>query len=172
MLDRLIDLLVMFGRRLRCMTIVDQDENTCLLRWGVCTAVLTPGRHWICPVLHNTRTCKVVQGTMRLYDQGLTTADGHAMTVSAIVTYKIVDPRKYLLDMDGASAIDDVTYGAVSEWVHRNTADHVRDPGNWTELGRKVRAAAEDYGVYVVRVRFGDFVKARAIRLLGNPANA
>lgn len=170
MLDRLIDLLIMFAHRLRFMTVVDQDENAVLMRWGKCTAVLEPGRHWICPVMHTTRNCKVVQETMRLYDQGLTTRDDENMTVSAIVTFKVVDPKRYLLETDGASAIDDVTYGAVSEWIHKNTRDYVRDPANWSDLARRIRSAAEDYGVYIVRVRFGDFIKARAIRLLGTPS--
>ncbi len=168
MLDRLIDLLVSCWNAIRPVLVVDDDERAVLLWLGRFSRVLEPGMHWVCPLAHTGRKCKVVQGTMRLHEQSLTTADGKDLTASPIVTARIAEPRKYLLDMDGSSAIDDVTYGAVAEWVHKNTLAHVLDPANWRELTTKVRQAADDYGVQIVRVRFGDLVRSRQIRLLGN----
>lgn len=168
MLDRLIDLLVAGWHAIRPVLVVDDDERAVLLWLGRFSRVLEPGLHWVCPLAHTGRTCKVVQGTMRLHEQTLTTADQAEITLSPIVTFRVVDPRKFLLDMDGSSAIDDVTYGAVSEWVHKNPREHVLDPTNWHKLTLRVRASADDYGVHVERVRFGDLTRSRQIRLLGN----
>lgn len=168
MLDKLLELLLLVWSRLRVMTVVDADEHVVVLRWGRVHNLLTTGPHPIMPVADCTRRCKSVQGTMRMHEQSLTTVDGKDLTLSPIVTWKVTNPQAYMVDTDGASAIDDVTYGTISEWVHRNTLDYVRDPSNWGELCRKVRAAAEFYGVYVVRVRFGDLTRSKTLRLLGN----
>ena|ERR1700741_3993007 len=169
MLDRLVDLLLAFLHLFKCWFVIDQDEAGVLLRLGRYRRILGPGLHWILPLsIHQVRVTKVVQGTMRLYDQGLTTADDKDMTLSAVVTFHVEDPKRYLVDMDGGSAVDDVTYGAVAEWVAANTRDYIRDPGNWPKLESKIRHAAKEYGVRIVRVKFGDLIRAKALRLLGN----
>lgn len=171
MLDKLIDLLVTFARLFKFWVIVNADEACCMLRLGLYKRTLAPGIHWMWPFrIHEPRFCRSVQGTMRLMDQSLTTTDGHELALSAILTFRVIDPQKYLVTMDGASAVDDLTYGAVSEWIHKNERAFVLNPTNWADLCKKIRNAADDYGIYVVRVRFGDLTRAKALRLLGNSA--
>jgi regulator of protease activity HflC (stomatin/prohibitin superfamily) len=167
MFQWLTDLIQMCGRSLRLFAIVEADEHAVKLRFGRYRSLLAAGYHFTWPLLETTRKCKTVQGTMRLFDQGLTTKDKQDITVSAIVTFRVEDPKKFLLDTDGGSAVDDVTYGAVSEWVAANDRDYILDPKNWRRLRTEINAAAKEYGIEIVRVRFGDLCRSKAIRLLG-----
>lgn len=168
MLDRLLDLLAGWVEALMPWTIVYAYERGVLLRFGRFKRVLEPGWRWLIPVVDHVLTCTVVPNTMRLMDQNLTSSDGHDMAVAGIITFTVTDPRKFLLEVEGGGeAIADTTYGAVSEWVSSQSRDNIRDPANWTKLESRVRRQAKEYGIEVLRFRFADLTRAKAIRLLG-----
>ncbi len=170
MIDRLFDLISSWLGALKFWSVVNADERGLLLRWGKFRRELEPGARLIWPIADTVRLCKIVQGTMRLFEQGLITKDQKDVTVSAILTFKVVDPKLFLLETDGGSALDDVSYGEISDWICSHDLDYVRDPDNWREIQSKIRRAAEAYGIKVVRMRFGDFCRSKAIRLLGQHA--
>lgn len=169
MFERLIDVLIGWLEALRFLTVVADYERTVLLRLGRYKRTLEPGLHWIMPLADDILSCYTVPNTLRLHDQSLTTKDGKDIAVAGIITYRVVDPKAFLLEVEGgAEAIADSAYGAVAEWVASNDHDHVRDPANWGKLESKVRRSAKDYGIDVVRFKFADMARAKALRLLGD----
>lgn len=168
MLDRLFDLLAGWLDALTPWTVVYAYEKGVRLRFGRFNQVLEPGWHWQVPLVDHVMTCTVVANTMRLMDQNLTTADGQDMAVSGIVTFRVTDPKIFLLDVEGGGeAIADTTYGAIAEWVSSNTRDIIRNPESWTKLESRIRRQAKEYGIDVIRFKFADQTRAKALRLLG-----
>jgi regulator of protease activity HflC (stomatin/prohibitin superfamily) len=166
--DKLVDVIIGWLEALRFLTVVADYERTVLLRLGRYRKTLEPGLHWLIPLADEILTCYVVPNTLRLHDQSLTTKDGRDIAVGGIITYRVVEPKVFLLEVEGgAEAVADSVYGAVAEWVAGNDYDHVRDPSNWSKLETRVRRAAKDYGIEVVRFKFADMARAKALRLLG-----
>jgi len=169
MLEKLFNTLVEWIESVRPFMVVHAYEQAVLLRWGRFKRVLEPGFHWVIPFVDYAIVQTVVANTMRLLPQNLTTADDQAIAVTGIITFKIVDVRAFLIDVEGGTeAIADTTYGALAEWVASSTLADVRDPSKWARLETKIRRAAKDYGIDVLRFKLSDCVKARAIRLLTN----
>lgn len=143
-------------------------ERGVKLRLGKFKKVLEPGLNWKWPLADYIVTCTVVPNTVRLMDQSLTTSDGKDVAVAGIITFSVTDPRKFLLEVEGGvEAIGDTTYGAIAEWVSSQEHDQIRNPANWPKLESKIRRAAKDYGIDVLRFKFADQTRSKAIRLLG-----
>jgi regulator of protease activity HflC (stomatin/prohibitin superfamily) len=169
MFDKLIDVLVGWFEVLRFATVVADYERTVQLRWGRYRATLEPGLHWILPLADSILSCYTVPNTMRMHDQSLRTKDGMDLAVAGIITYCVSDPRVFLLKIEGGEqAIGDCAYGAVAEWVASNDYSVVADPENWSKLESKIRRAAKDYGIDILRFKFSDLARAKALRLLGD----
>lgn len=168
MLDRLFDLLASWISALSPCTIVYAYEQAVRLRFGRYKSTLGPGLHWQIPLVDHILSVTTVTNTLRLMDQNLTTKDGTDMAVSGIVTFRVTDPKVFLLEVEGGGeAIADTTYAAVAEWVSSQDRATVVNPENWSKLESKVRRAAKAYGIDVLRFSFADQTRAKALRLLG-----
>ena len=173
MFDRLVDVITSWLEALRFLVVVADYERAVKLRLGRYSETLDPGLHWLIPLVDDYITCAVVPNTLRMHDQSISTKDGTELAVSGIITYTVVDPRAFLLGVEGGpEALADSAYGAVAEWVASNSYSDVRDPSNWPKLETRIRRAAKDYGIEIVRFRFADLTKAKALRLLGMKVGA
>lgn len=167
MLDRLVDLLVQCLSLFKAWDIVDCYQRAVVLRFGKYHRDLEPGFHWKWPfgvetVLH----ANVVTNTSNLGVQSLTTRDGHSVSISGLLTWKVVDPAKFLLEVEGGQeAITDLTYGAIADCVKASTWAEVSEPVFADKCATKLRRRASRYGLEVERLQFSDLIKARALRL-------
>lgn len=147
-------------------TVLEEYERGVVLRLGRFRRTLDPGFHWIIPKVDVVHSTNVVANTSNLGAQSLVTKDGKSAVVSAIVTWKVSDVRKFLLEVEGAAeAVHDLAYGAIAEWVLAHTWEELcrRDvSGRLTHL---VQRRSAEYGIEIVRVQLSDVTQCRSIRL-------
>ena len=180
MFDKLIDLLVTWIKLFFIGFFINEYQQGVVLRLGKFHRQVGPGFHWKWPFdIEVEISTNVVPETMMVGPQSLTTQDGVSIVISTVVTFKVDDPRKYLLEVDGAQqVIEDTTYGAVASFVMDHTWDQLRSispVGNGekekflnsdNEITKIVRRLAKSYGVEILNVRLSDCTKSRSIRLM------
>jgi len=142
--------------------IIDQYEQGVVLRLGKFKRVVNPGLSFIFPFgIEEVKYETVVRQTSYLDPQSLTTKDGKSVTLAGIIIYKIIDIRKFLLDIDdGEDDMNNIVYGIISDNVERN---------DWGTVKRSLFNFDEecfDYcGVDILAIKWSDKATARNLRL-------
>lgn len=167
MIDRLVDLLVQFLGFFQFCTIVDAYEQGVILRFGKYRKTVDPGFHWLIPFyVDRLLATTVVTNTSNLGAQSLTLADGTQVVISTIVTWRVNDVRKLLLEVEGLTeALHDTAYGVIASKTCSATWAEVHDPAFCETVGKEVRKRAFRYGVEVMQVQFSDLSKTRSLRI-------
>jgi regulator of protease activity HflC (stomatin/prohibitin superfamily) len=145
-------------------------------REGVGLKVLGPGFHWVVPfnvddVLRDTvtpRTYRIVAN--------LTTLDGRAIKVAIVITARIRDIEKALLEVEDVdTALKDSAHGVLFRYVAARSWDDLRkaqredeaegEDGNTgpDELYKPIRKLAFRWGVEVMRVQLSDLATSRTL---------
>lgn len=167
MFDKLIDLFVQFIEVFQFWRVVDQWEKGIVLRLGKFHRMARPGLMFIWPLhIEQLFVEDIFRKVTTLAPQSLTTADGVGVVASPVVTYKVVNVKKVILQAGGhEEAIIAVVPGKIGELIMG---------ANWTDLNtEEFRAtlttasdeAAQEWGVEILEVRFANLVKARSYRL-------
>ena len=105
--------------------------------------------------------------TMRLPEQTVTTLDGVALVVKAIVKYEISDPAKMLLEVnDAVDAVADMAQAIIREHIIIRKHEDCNNVEFGNEITKKVRTEARRWGVAVDTVTLTDFGKMISVRLL------
>lgn len=170
MFDRLIDIFLQFLDLFKFWVVLDPFEQGVLLRLGNYEDVIGNGFHWILPFnIDNVLVDNVVPRTVNLGEQGLTTADGKTITVSAVVTAKISDIRKALLEVEHVDeALMDSCYATIGDLIVSHDWDTIRTAEFTETVTKACRKQAWRYGLEVLRVQFADRIPCRAFRLLSS----
>lgn len=168
MLDRLIDLFVQSLQLFQFWAIVTDFERGVVLRFGVFHRELGPGFHWLIPfAVEDLLVDNVVPRTMNLGAQSLTTKDGAQIGLGIIITARINDVRKAILEVEHLDdAVRDSCYAEVAHVVHSHTWDELQSDDVDDELLKACRKRARSYGVEVMRVQLSDLAKTRTYRLM------
>lgn len=167
MFDRLLDFLLAFGGKLLPFTILDAYEQGVVLRFGTYQRTIGPGYHWIIPFgVDKVLSDSCVLSTARLNPQSLTTADGTQCVVGAVITSKVRDIRKLLLDCeDKDQALIDMSFGIIAAEVVKAKWDDLHTEEFQDKVTKAVRARGFRFGLEVERVQFSDLARCRSIRL-------
>lgn len=169
MLDRLIDVVVEFIDRFRFFRVVDANEQAIVLKWGVLERVLDPGRHFYWPFVYRSVVDTVVPRLYEMVSQSLVTADGKPVAAGVVITAKIRDIAKSLLEVENVdSAIQDATQATLAELVMESNWDFLRTPEFADRLTAACRKQAFKYGVEIIRVRLHELAPLRTFRLIGS----
>ncbi len=134
MFDKLIDILREIWSELIPIEVIHPYNGGIQLRMGRFLRVLEGGKwYWKIPFADATMTDHVVPRTERLTGLATTTVDGKAIGFDAVITYRISDIQKALLEVSALKdAIADSCAGIVgtelsnTTWtdiVHGNTVD-------------------------------------------------
>ena len=148
-------------------TVIDAFEEGVLLRLGKYKRTVKPGLRFHWPFyIDNILTDNVVTDPLSLGTQSLTTKDGKSIVISAVVTWRIFDVRRTLLEVDGAeSALYDVASGYIHEQVAANTWATIRKPEFPATLKKHIQKQARKWGISVTNVQFSDCSLSRSYRL-------
>ena len=167
MFDRLVDLLVQCISLFKAWEVVACYQAGVVLRFGKHNRNLGPGIHWIWPMgIEHVFVAHTVTNTTNLGVQSLTTKDGHSISISGLLTWKIVDAPKFLLEVEGGQeAIADLTFGAVADQVQSSTWAQVSEAEFPARVATKLRRRAGRYGIEIERLQFSDLTRCRSLRL-------
>jgi regulator of protease activity HflC (stomatin/prohibitin superfamily) len=168
MFDRLLDIILQFLDLFKFWITINEFERGVILRLGRYHKTLEPGLHFFLPFgFDQTLTDNTVPRTVNLGEQGLTTHDGKTITVSAVVTAKISDIRKALIEVEHVDeALMDSCYATIGDLIVAHDWDTVRTPEFTETVTKACRKQAWRYGLEVLRVQFADRIPSKAIRLL------
>lgn len=165
MFDRLIDIVTGFGEALLPFTIVDDFQEAVILRFGKFSRSLKPGIHFMIPFLERVIKDNVVLRTTDLSPQSLVTQDNKTVTIRLIATWRITDIKKALLEVEGIDdVLKDTFYASAGEYVQRHTFAEISQQGFATKLKGACQRRAEEYGVTITRLAFGELSECLAIR--------
>jgi len=169
-LERLFDLLLEFMDLFRFWQVIDEFERGIVLQWGKFRREVGPGLRLVCPFgIDEVLVDNVVFKTSNLRTQTLTLKDGKSVVISPVISYRIRDIKRFLLEVEGAEdALADSTCGTVGEMVrHCDMRELMQD--EWHEkLYQEVRKQGFRFGIEVLAVRLSDFGDMRTFRLINS----
>ena len=167
MFERLIDLLLAAGERLLPFFVVHVYQGAGVLRFGKYNRTCGPGLHWKIPFVEEAIEQMTCTTTMRLPPQTLTTRDGKAIVVAAVVRYSVRDVQPYIsLIYDQHDALADTTMGAIRQAVRDMSFDELLSSPPEKGIATAVRRAVGRYGIEVEAVTFTDLAAVRSFRLI------
>jgi regulator of protease activity HflC (stomatin/prohibitin superfamily) len=153
---------------IRPWVIVKEYAKGIKLRFGRFHSVLDPGLHWRIPHFDDIEQCVVVQTTMPLQPQSITTKDDHQVVAKGVVSYQINDAEKFYVRVtDAIGALQDIASGAIYEAISSRTWDEVRNDRLSEILTKEVREAGFKWGIEVNQVVITDLAQMKSYRLLG-----
>lgn len=146
-------------------------EQGVLLRLGKFVKVIEPGLTWIWPFqIDSVLFEKVVPTTHSLGNESITTRDGKSVGYHAIVTYKVRDIEKALLEIDDTDhAVRDACAGEIGRVLREH--DWCGIIGSATildELTAACRKRGFRYGIEIMSVQLAGLALVKSIRLMQN----
>ena len=133
---------------------------------------ITPGLFMYWPVITEVELVETSRQTLNLASQTLTTADGYAVLVSAVVVYRVEDPTTVLVEVsDWEDTLGDAALGAVVDVVGGSDFDYIRENLNGEiekKIRHKTRLALKPYGIKVERAFLSDFAECKVYKVAGD----
>ncbi len=169
MFDKLIDLLISSIKLFIPFCVVNEFDGALVLRFGKFHRELCAGFHWIYPLgIEQVLSCEICLCTVDLKPQSLTTRDEENIVLTATVSYRVEDPKIYLLKvMNSAAVIEDSSTGIIHEFISKSTWNDLTTNDLAYELEKSIRRKAKNFGIAVDSVYLKDFQKCRAYRIIG-----
>lgn len=167
MFDKLFELISQWLHAFVFWYVVDPYERGLLLRLGRLKRILEPGFHWIAP-FHVDRVLSenVVPRTERITGLATTTADGKSVGFDAIVTYRISDVEKALLEVeDLKDAIADSCAGTIGTNLSNAKWEDIRHGEAVEALTAACRKKGWKWGVEIQNVQLAGIALVRNLRL-------
>lgn len=168
MFDRIFDFIAATWEWLIPWVIIDAYEEGVILRFGKFNRAIKPGLRFMLPF--GIEVCKyetVVRQTSYLDPQSLTSEDGKSVTIAGILTFTIVDIKKFLLDIDdGETDVQNMCYGVISDCVEYTPWINIREAQFNKDVLKKCRSLCREFcGVKLLDVKWSDKAIARNLRL-------
>lgn len=173
-IQKIIDLIAAWLGHLVPWAILGDDQVGLVRRLGKYHRDLRHGFNWKIPVIEIAYAETSALDSTVLREQSLTTSDNVQVTLRGVIAYRVVDPRKYILDCATAiSVMNDVGCCVIAELIPEHSAEEVlRGSGFMKELLRRTRVRARRWGVEVDSVGIVDRTAAPAYRLIGVQARS
>jgi len=169
MFDRLIDLVVQFIDLFRFWCVVPDASRGVVLRLGRFHREIGPGFHlvWLFGI-EDVWIDNIVATTTATEPQSLTTADGHGVVISAVITWEIEDIHAIMFKVEGREQVMiDCAYGEIAGLVQERNWDALRGARVPATLKARIAKRAKSYGIKVTSVAIRDLAQCRALRLVG-----
>jgi regulator of protease activity HflC (stomatin/prohibitin superfamily) len=167
MFDRLIDVLVTVWKHLLFFIVIEPYEQAVLCRLGQFVKVLDPGFHWVWPLgIDVAYTEHVTPRTERIMGLSTTSSDGKSIGFDLIITFRISDIRKAVLEVtEVRDAIADTSIGIVGQALHKATWEQILNGDALEELTSLCRRRGFRWGIEVMAVQLAGVALVRNIRL-------
>lgn len=168
MLDKLLDFVIQFIELFRFWVVIHPYEAGVQLRLGKFYKTLDCGLHWIIPFgVDHIASEHIVPTTHSLGDESITTADGKSLGFHAIVTYRVHNIKKALLDVEDVDhAVRDACSGEIGRVLRESTYEDIGFPSILTELTSACRARGFRYGIEILSVQLAGLALCKSLRLM------
>jgi regulator of protease activity HflC (stomatin/prohibitin superfamily) len=167
LLEKLFELISLWFWHLMPFVVMGDDQCGLVRRLGRYRRDLSPGLNWKWPVIENGMTETAALGSMTLREQTLATKDRKQITLRGVLAWRVVNPRAFILECDGAqSVINDVGCCVISELVPEFEAWNLLNGDATEPMLRKMRARARKWGIKVEAFGLVDCVETTAYRVI------
>lgn len=166
--EKLFELMQAFWSYIIFWHVLGDDECGLIRRLGKYHRDMKPGWNWKLPLAEQPMSETAALGSSVLREQSLTTKDGKPVTLRGVVTWRVTDARKFILDCDSAqSVITDVGCGVIAELVPDFTAEEILSHADSIKQLRKtVRERGKKWGITIEYFGLVDCVQARTYRII------
>lgn len=167
MFDRLFEILQSIWTALLPFTVLDPYEGGLLIRLGKFKRELGPGFHWVLP-FHIDRVIPehTVPRTERIYGLATTTKDGKGIGFDAVVTWRINDLQKSILEVsDLKDAIADACAGIIGTELSNSTWEDVLHGNTVEGLTAACRKRGWKWGVEIQQVQLTGVALVKNLRV-------
>jgi regulator of protease activity HflC (stomatin/prohibitin superfamily) len=167
MLDRLLDFLSSIWHELVPIGVLHPYEGGVHLRMGKLLRVLEGGRwYWKVPFADEIVFEHVVPRTERLTGLATTTVDSKAIGFDAVITYRISDIQKALLEVnDLKDAIADTCAGIIGTELSNRSWDAIIHGETVEELTAACRKRGWKWGVEIQLVQLTGVAPVKNLRV-------
>jgi regulator of protease activity HflC (stomatin/prohibitin superfamily) len=168
MLDKLIDLILEFIGLFKFWHVIDPYEQGIVLRLGKFQRILECGFHWVIPFgIDRVAAEHTVPSTHALGDASITTVDGKSVGFHAVVTYKVRDIVKALLEVEDVNhAVRDACSGEIGRVLRESTWSQILEPAILDQLTAACRKRGFRYGIEILSVQLSQLILCRTMRLM------
>jgi len=167
MFDRLFEILQAIWASLIPFTVLDPYEGGLQIRLGKFHKELQSGFHWILP-FHIDRVIPehIVPRTERIYGLATTTKDGKAVGFDAVITWRINDLQKSILEVsDLKDAIADACAGIIGTELSNSTWEDVLHGNTVEGLTAACRKRGWKWGVEIQQVQLTGVALVKNLRV-------
>lgn len=168
MFDRLVDFLIDSLKLFQFWVVIDPYERGIQLRLGRFEGVLEPGLHFLIPgAVDRVVTENVVPRTHRLTGLAATTSDGKAVGFDAVITYRINDIVKAVLEVEHVEdAIADSCAGIICTQLSGQGWETIVHEGAPEALTAACRKRGWKWGVEIMAVQLVGAALVKSLRLM------
>jgi len=167
MLDKLVDLLVRFGRDMLPFVIIEQWNAAVQLRYGKWIRNLSGGIHFKIPFFDSIIECPVITQSVNLPSQTLTTLDEESIVLKAIIRYRVSNIQTYLLSvMHANDVLIDTTQGIIRDVVEMTTWPGLVDVNS--QITNEVKEYVVRWGIEIEAVTITDLGIVKSFRIFGD----
>lgn len=168
MLDKLIDFLIQCIELFKFWQVVHPYEAGVQLRLGKFRKVMECGFHWMLPFgIDHYLNETIVPTTHSLGDESTTSKDGKSVGFHAVVTYKVRDIQKTLLEVDDVNhAIRDACCGEIGRVMRESTWEEMLAEDILEKLTAACRKRGFRYGIEVMSVQLAGIATCRSLRIM------
>jgi regulator of protease activity HflC (stomatin/prohibitin superfamily) len=168
MLDRLIDFLIQFIALFKFWIVLHPYEAGVQLRLGKFYKILQCGFHWILPFKIDYVVVEhIIPCTHSLGDESITTADGKSVGFHAVVTYRVHNVKKAILEIEDVDhAVRDACSGEIGRVLRESTWEDIQFPSILTELTTACRSRGFRYGIEILSVQLAGLALCRSLRIM------
>lgn len=165
--DRLLNWLEAGISQFQFLFVIDPYEEAVVLRLGKYNRTVGAGWHFVIPFsIEEIMKDTVVRTTSYLEVQSITSADGLPVNLNAVIVYKIGNIKRWLLEVDDAeTAIQDMTYGIITELAEEWLWEDIMAPRFMQEVTTRVHQEAVTWGARVEAVKLSDRTQSKSLRL-------
>ena len=170
MLDKLVDLLVRFGRDMLPFVIIEQWNGAVQLRFGKWVRNLSGGIYFKIPFFDSIIECPVITQSVNLPSQTLTTLDEQSIVLKSIIRYKVSNIQTYLLGvMHANDVLIDTTQGIIRDVVEMTTWPGLVDVNS--QITNEVKEYVVRWGIEIEAVTITDLGLVKSFRIFGDEAH-
>lgn len=168
MLDKLIDFLIQCIELFKFWIVLHPYEAGVLMRLGKFRKVVECGFHWMLPFgIDHAITEHVVPTTHSLGDESTISKDGKSIGFHAVVTYKVRDIQKALLEVEDVDhAVRDACSGEIGRVLRESTWEEMLREDILDKLTAACRKRGFKYGIEIMSVQLAGIALVRSIRLM------
>ena len=168
MFDKLIDFVLQQINNIIPFAIIFQFQKGVKYTLGKYIKVLDPGIHWKTPYIDIILKDNVVDTTMLLPSQSITTQDAKEVIVRATVGFYVKDIAAFFNSVyDTRSALADRTCVVIKRVIIDNTLQECREYSDAIDklIAKEVQKNVKKYGIKINFIALTDMTNSRSLRL-------